>query len=101
MKHLLKGEDPTLPDIDLQVDNSWLAHITGLNSLSGALLGVGLILAVGVIACAALAWAASRAFGFDLRSKFTKRMGAALIAAIALASLAGIAGWGMQFGLTT
>ncbi|HEY0188161.1 MAG TPA: hypothetical protein VGC67_11790 [Cellulomonas sp.] len=101
MRHLPATDDPAIPELDLQIDSTWVEHITNLEALSGALLGVGLIIAVGVVACAALAWAASLVFGFDLRSKFTKRMGAALIGAVALGSLAGIAGWGMGYGITT
>ncbi len=93
--------DPGLPDLDLHVDKTWLPHVSNLEALSGALLGGGLILAVGAIAVAALAWAASRALGMNLRSGLSKKMGAALIGAIALGSLAGIVGWGMGFNLST
>lgn len=93
-----------LPAEDLNpisLDGSWLSFVGALSSLSGALLAVGVVLAVGGLIAGVLAMVGSRVFGAQISSKALRRIYTACFAAMALGSLSGMVGWGMGFGTLT
>lgn len=80
----------------IRLDGSWLSFVAPLSSISGALLAVGVVAAVGGLVAAAVTMVRSRVFGARISDKALRRVYAACLAAMALGSLSGMVGWGMS-----